>query len=116
MALTPFFGRDPFVGRDPFWGMAGPLTTFDEFSSLLDAPMSSFMRETQAVASTAVDVKETPTAIIFQADMPGLKKEEVKVQVEDGNVLSIRGERHREKREESDRSVASCVMFQDRTF
>lgn len=55
MALTPYFGRDPLWT----WG-AGPLSTFDEFSSLLDAPVGSFMRETQAVANTAVDVKETP--------------------------------------------------------
>jgi len=35
--------------------------------------------------------------IVFTADMPGFWKEEVKVQVEDGNVLCISGERTREK-------------------
>lgn len=41
--------------------------------------------------------------IVFTADMPGLRKEEVQVQVEEGNVLCISGERTREKAEQTDR-------------
>ena len=35
--------------------------------------------------------------------MPGLKKEEVEVEVEDGNVLQISGERSKEQEEKNDR-------------
>ncbi|XP_015693664.2 17.9 kDa class I heat shock protein-like, partial [Oryza brachyantha] len=43
-----------------------------------------------------------PPAHVFKADVPGLKKEEVKVEVEDGNVFQISGERSKEQEEKMD--------------
>lgn len=64
--------------------------------------MKTSVRDIRAVAAnTAVDVKETPQAYEFVADLPGLKRKEVKVQVEEGNVLTISGERTREERKQS---------------
>lgn len=40
---------------------------------------------------------------MFKADLPGLKKEEVKVEVEDKNILQISGERSKEKEEKDDK-------------
>jgi HSP20 family protein len=76
----------------------------DEFSSLFEdhAPMKKYVRDTHAVATTAVDVKETPEMYKFLADLPGLKREEVKVQVEAGNVLSISGERTKAEKKDTD--------------
>jgi HSP20 family protein len=59
--------------------------------------------ETAAFAGARIDWKETPEAHVFKADVPGLKKEEVKVEVEDGNVLQISGERSKEHEEKNDR-------------
>ncbi|MCI85826.1 17.3 kDa class II heat shock protein-like, partial [Trifolium medium] len=41
------------------------------------------------MASTPADVKEYPNSYVFVVDMPGLKSGDIKVQVEDDNVLLI---------------------------
>lgn len=80
------------------------LSTFpEEFSVLAQhKPLQDYVRETHSIANTSVDIKETPEAFIFAADMPGIKREEVKVQIE-GHVLTISGERTKEVKEEKER-------------
>ena len=46
--------------------------------------------------SPAVDIQETNDEFILKADLPDVKKEDVKVELEDG-VLTIEGERKGEK-------------------
>ncbi|XP_009344353.2 18.2 kDa class I heat shock protein [Pyrus x bretschneideri] len=97
MALSLFGGRRSNV-FDPFsmdiWD------PFEGFGALANVPSSA--RETTAIANTRIDWKETPEAHIFKADLPGIKKEEAKVEVEDGRVLQISGERSREQEEKND--------------
>ncbi|CAI9273649.1 unnamed protein product [Lactuca saligna] len=101
MSIIPSFftGRrsnifDPFSLDiwDPFQGLSSALSNLPESS-----------RETAAIANARIDWKETPEAHIFKADLPGLKKEEVKVEVEEGRVLQISGERSREHEEKNDK-------------
>ncbi|XP_030952860.1 18.2 kDa class I heat shock protein-like [Quercus lobata] len=98
MSLIPsFFGSHRSNILDPF-----SLEIWDPFK---DFPFSSepqFARETSALVNTRVDWKETPEAHVFKADLPGLNKEEVKVEVEDDRVLQISGERKVEKEEKKD--------------
>ncbi|CAI9763341.1 unnamed protein product [Fraxinus pennsylvanica] len=73
------------------------------FDSALSVPVrSELSNETSQFAATRIDWKETPEGHVFKADLPGLKKEEVKVEVEEGNILQISGERNREMEEKND--------------
>jgi len=74
----------------------------DDLERLLNAPTRSYVRDTKAMASTPVDVKEYPNSYVFIVDMPGLKSNDIKVQVEDDNVLNIGGERKRNEKEEGE--------------
>jgi len=48
--------------------------------------------------SPAVDIQETDNEFILKADLPDVKKDDVKVELEDG-VLTVEGERRKEKEE-----------------
>ncbi|KAK3442146.1 17.4 kDa class I heat shock protein [Eucalyptus grandis] len=102
MSLIPsMFGSRRTDVYDPF-----SLDIWDPFdgfftSSLTNVPASA--RETSAFANARIDWKETPEAHVFKADVPGLKREEVKVEVEEGRILQISGERSKEKEEKNDK-------------
>lgn len=82
----------------------GKRSLFDPFSSSSDiwAPFS-FNNEISTFANARIDWKETEESHVFKCDLPGVKKEEVKVEVEDGRVLQISGERSVEKEDKNDK-------------
>jgi len=97
-ALTP---RDPFT-------MLRQMTS--ELDRMFDMPaLGSFRWPTlpgRAVAEAAgwfpeVDVYEKDNRLITKIDLPGIKKEDVKVEVTDGN-LAISGERKSETEEKKE--------------
>jgi HSP20 family protein len=49
----------------------------------------------------AVDVSETEDSIIVKADLPGVKPEEIEINISD-NILTIRGEKKREEEEKKE--------------
>ena len=49
----------------------------------------------------AIDVEETEDAYILTADLPGMKKEDISISVQD-DVVTIRGERWREDKEDKE--------------
>ncbi|PON70839.1 Small heat shock protein HSP [Parasponia andersonii] len=102
MAMIPSWlgGRRSNI-FDPFsLDVWDPFKDYPLYSSSLSVPEIS--RETSAIINARVDWKETPEAHVFKADVPGLKKEEVKVEVEEGRVLQISGERNAEKEDRND--------------
>ncbi|KAG2327527.1 hypothetical protein Bca4012_036535 [Brassica carinata] len=100
MSMIPsFFGNNRRGSSSSFFDPFS-LDVWDPFKEFPSS--SSFSRENSAVVNARVDWRETPEAHVFRADFPGLRKEEVKVEIEDDSVLKISGQRHVEKEDKSD--------------
>ncbi|KAI7749540.1 hypothetical protein M8C21_006282 [Ambrosia artemisiifolia] len=103
MSILPsFFGRRRSNVFDPFsLDVWDPFEGFP-FNNNNFGPLSSRSSETSSFVNANIDWKETGDAHVFKADVPGLKKQEVKVEVEDDRVLRISGERNKECEEKGD--------------
>jgi HSP20 family protein len=77
--LTRYDPIRDIMGFDPFHQME------DIFR---DFPMSAALRGAKGDRAIRVDVSETDQAYLVKADMPGLKKDDIKVSV-DGHRVSI---------------------------
>jgi HSP20 family protein len=86
------------------------LTRFDPFRDLelLSSRLNRLLRTEEATPdgdgfgawTPAIDVEETEAEYLIKADLPDVKKGDVKVGIQEG-VLSIEGERRQEKEEKS---------------
>ncbi|PIN08267.1 Alpha crystallin [Handroanthus impetiginosus] len=94
MSLTPIFRNNPRPDiYDPFYDIWDPF--IDE--PMIFAPQVSFHN---SIISSRVVWQENPEAHVLRAELPGLKKDDVKVKVEeDGKILKISGKKEVEKEE-----------------
>jgi len=103
--LTPF--GELFAPMLPFGRLLGfnPFGMMREFSDEMDNMYKSLAPKMGKLGAElfapAVDIKLADGKLIVTADLPGLKKEEVKLEVTD-NALVIEGERKREEKEEKE--------------
>lgn len=73
-----------------------------DLDHLSDHPAKSHIKDRKAMATTAVDVKETSGSYLFVADMPGLSRSDIQVYVLAADVR------------ESPRSVVLYMMLSRR--
>jgi len=96
MGRWPMGHMRSLVGMDPFRQMREMLN-WDPFAEL-----GSMMGPAAQVFSPDIEVRETKDAYMICADLPGLKEEDVSIDVS-GNRLTISGKREEEQRDEGDR-------------
>lgn len=79
------------VRFDPFRGFEGAMKRMSDFFE--DAEKGQFSFEYGSF-SPRIDIIEDKENLNLYAEMPGIKKEDVKVKINDDNVLTITGEKH----------------------
>lgn len=81
------------------WGLMNQLNR--EMNQFFRVPNEGSNSESVSDWHPAVDIQENDEAYILHADIPGVDPKDIEIDMEDG-VLSIRGERHIDKEEESE--------------
>ncbi|KAG9441815.1 hypothetical protein H6P81_017669 [Aristolochia fimbriata] len=81
-------------GRNPIWDSMFPVD--DPFRILEQTPLT-LPKGVDKLALAQADWKETPSSHIITLDVPGMKRDDIKIQVEENRVLRISGERKGEE-------------------
>ena len=86
------------VRWDPFRELAG---LQGSIAKLFDDNLSYFRMPGGPASQLAfpVDIRETPDSVLIKAELPGMKKEDIKIKFND-NILTIQAERSKEEKEE----------------
>ncbi len=94
-----------------------PLSRFEQFDDLFPDMFRRFMRPAAFPSALAgfdrtndirVDVTETDNSYDIRAEVPGFKKDEIRVAI-DGNYVSISAETKREKEEKTGKGERTLV-------
>lgn len=85
---------------------------FKEWGSKVNRLFEDFVAKSkgESDASPAVDVYETVEELVYEADLPGFRKEDVKVQVRE-NRLVLRGQRYMSELQQNAKSVHTERAF-----
>ncbi|HEU5393475.1 MAG TPA: Hsp20/alpha crystallin family protein [Candidatus Methylomirabilis sp.] len=85
------------VRWDPFRDL---MSIQERMNRLFDQTLSRTRAEEEGIAAStwvpSVDIYETPDRVVMKAELPGLTREDIEINVRD-NTLSLRGERKFEK-------------------
>jgi HSP20 family protein len=89
---------------DPFGGRSRGGLLADTFDDWFDRVARQRLAGSGAPMAISIDVTQEPDSYIVQADIPGVKKEDISVSVE-GNVVTIGAEVKREHEEKKGETV-----------
>jgi len=67
----------------------------DDMDRLFDSMTGRYPREREALWAPPLDIEETKESIIVRTELPGMKREDIKISVH-GDQLTISGERRHE--------------------
>ncbi len=80
-----------------------PLKEFETISDRLQRMFSDFSHDFSYQFSPRIDISEDDKNIYVDVEMPGMKKEDMKLSLED-NILTISGEKKDETKEKDNKS------------
>lgn len=87
--------------------------TFDEDTGDLTIQKPNFAKTaSKPQVFGDVDIQETDREIIVKADLPGLRKEAIKVSIQDNKLLHIEGEREEEKEIRGENNSSHYYRFE----
>ena len=81
-----------------------PVSFFNDFNGILNSVFEEGWDNSTEIStawSPAIDVQESGKSFFIYADLPGLSKSDIKVNIEN-NILSISGKKERLKNEDND--------------
>lgn len=82
---------------------SGMTDVFEDFDRVVDAWFAP-VTATKNGFQPSCDVRETKDHYLVSFDIPGMKKEDIKIELKDNNLV-ISGERHREVKEQDEESI-----------
>lgn len=95
--MIPYRGDDELTKHDDYFGRMFRSFFNDDFL----APLGSIEK---AATQFKVDIKETDTSYVMEADLPGIKKEDIAITYEN-NYLSISAKKENSTEEKNDKYI-----------
>lgn len=98
--IKPLLGTTPrFYARSNFFGSDSFFKPFEEFESFFQPFFQNVTRDFRSRYVMPMDIKENKTHYIFSTEIPGVKKEDVKISLKN-NTLTINVETKMDRKED----------------
>jgi len=104
------------IQRSPLFGDVARLNPFMDIDDWTNNFwMRPFSREMETAPMIKIDLTENDKAYVVRAEVPGVKKEDIKVSV-DGNMVSISAEAKQEKESKNGDKVLCRECYQGASY